>query len=123
MAGGQAAVPKNVIHMQVSSLGITLMDKEHWLFVNRNYPRKQLEGCCLKKGVRETKEAMVLVEECVETVSNLELKLLCSCIPAPWTSPSMKVHVFRQVQESTEQIMDAIKLKFWLEIDPVPSPD
>jgi len=63
MAGGQAAIPKNVIHMRVSSLGITLTDKEHWLFVNRNYPRKQLEGCCLRKGVRETKEAMVLVEE------------------------------------------------------------
>ena len=100
VAGGQAAVPKNVIHMQVSSLGITLTDKKHRLFVNRNYPRKQLEGCC---------------------VHPKNSKYFAVASQRPGFPSSMKVHVFRQVQESTEQIMDAIK--FWLEIDPVPSPD
>ena len=96
VAAGQAAVQGNVIHMQVSSLGIDLTDKKHRLFVNRNYPRKQLVGYCVHPN---------------------DSKCFAIASQRPGFPSSMKVHVFRPVQEPTQQILDAIK--FWLEIDPV----
>ena len=96
VAAGQAAVQGNVIHMQVSSLGINLTDKKHRLFVNRNYPRKQLVGYCVHPN---------------------DSKCFAIASQRPGFPSSMKVHVFRPVQEPTQQILDAIK--FWLEIDPV----
>ena len=96
VAAGQAAVQGNVIHMQVSSLGINLTDKKHRLFVNRNYPRKQLVGYCVHPN---------------------DSRCFAIASQRPGFPSSMKVHVFRPVQEPTQQILDAIK--FWLEIDPV----
>ena len=96
VAAGQAAVQGNVIHMQVSSLGINLTDKKHRLFVNRNYPRKQLVGYCVHPN---------------------DSKCFAIASQRPGFPSSMKVHVFRPVQEPTQQILDAIK--FWLEIDPI----
>lgn len=98
VAGGQAAVQKNVIHMQVSALGINLTDKKHRLFISRNYPRKQLEGYCLHPT---------------------EPRCFAFASKRPGFVHSIKCHVFRQVQEPTRQIMDAIR--FWLELEPVVS--
>ena len=98
VAGGQAAVQKNVIHMQVSSLGINLTDKKHRLFVSRNYPRKQLEGYCLHPT---------------------EPRCFAFASKRPGFPHSMKCHVFRQVQEPIEQILDGVR--FWLELEPVVS--
>ena len=75
----------------------------------------------MRKGAWETKEAMALVEECVETVSDLELKLLCSCITVPWTSlqdEGARVQVSPGINRADH---GCNKIKFWLEIDPVPS--
>ena len=96
VAAGQAAVQGNVIHMQVSSLGINLTDKKHRLFVNRNYPRKQLVGYCVHPS---------------------DSKCFAIASQRPGFPSCMKVHVFRTVQEPTQQILDTIK--FWLEMDPV----
>lgn len=96
-AAGQAAVVKNSIDMQVSALGINLSDKKHKLFVNRNYPRKQLEGYCRHP-------------------TNNDYFAFASRRPG---FSSLKVHVFKKGSESVEQILDAIK--FWLEIDPITS--
>ncbi len=98
VAKGQAAVPKNVIHMQVSSLGINLSDKKHRLFVNRNYPRNQLAGHCIHPQ---------------------DPQYFAFSSQKPGFPSTIKCHVFRQLHVSTEQIMDAIK--FWLELDPISS--
>ena len=95
-AGGQAAKVKNSISMQVSALGINLSDKTHKLFVNRNYPRKQLEGYCSHP-------------------TDDNYFAFASRRPGFWSS--LKVHVFRRGSEPVEQILDAIQ--FWLEIDPI----
>lgn len=95
-AAGQAAITKNVIDMQVSALGINLSDKKHKLFVNRNYPRKQLVGYCLHPH---------------------DSNYFAFGSPKPGFSNCMKVHVFRRGTETTEQILDAIR--FWLEIEPI----
>ena len=96
MAAGQAAVSRNVIHMQVSSLGINLTDKKHQLFVSRNYPRKQLEGYC---------------------VHPQDSKCFAFASHRPGFPHSIKCHVFREVQEPVQQIMDSVK--FWLELEPI----
>ena len=95
VAAGKAAIAKHVVHMQVSSLGITLTDKKHKLFINRNYPRQQLEGYC---------------------INPTDSKYFAFASRRPGFPLSMKVHVFNTCVESTEQIADGIK--FWLEIEP-----
>ncbi len=96
MAKGQAAVPKNVIQMQVSALGINLSDRKHQLFVNRNYPRNQVVGYCLHP--RDTNYFAFSSQK-------------------PGFPDSIKCHVFRQLHDPTEQIIEAVK--FWLEFDPI----
>ena len=95
MASGRAAVVKNMIQMHVSSAGINLIDKKHRLFVNRNYPRKQLVGYC-----RHTEDERVFA----------------FASQRPGYPDEMKCHVFRQVQESTDHILQAIR--HWLELAP-----
>ena len=95
VAAGQAAVAKNSINMQVSALGINLSDKKHKLFVNRNYPRKQLAGYC----AHPTDDSYFAFAS-----------------RRPGYSTSLKVHVFKRGNEPVEQVLDAIK--FWLELDP-----
>jgi hypothetical protein len=97
-AAGQAAVVKNSIEMQVSALGINLSDRKRRLFINRNYPRKQLEGYC--------------AHPCDDNHFAFASR-------RPGYSSSLKVHVFKRGSESVPQILDAIQ--FWLEIDPTPS--
>ena len=97
-AAGQAAIVKNSIDMQVSALGINLSDRRHKLFINRNYPRKQLEGYC--------------THPCDDNYFAFASR-------RPGYSSSLKVHVFKRGSESVPQILDAIQ--FWLEIDPTPS--
>ena len=97
-AAGQAAITKNSIDMQVSALGINLSDRKRRLFINRNYPRKQLEGYC--------------AHPCDDNY-------FAFASQRPGYSSSLKVHVFRRGSESVPQILDAIQ--FWLEIDPTPS--
>lgn len=93
IAAGKAAVSKNVIQMHVSSLGINLVDKKHRLFVNRNYPRKQLVGYCRHPD---------------------DSKLFAFGSLRQGYPNEIKCHVFRRVQESTEQILQAIH--HWLEL-------
>lgn len=95
-AAGQAAKVRNSVSMQVSALGINLSDKTHKLFVNRNYPRKQLEGYCSHP-------------------TDDNYFAFASRRPGFWSS--LKVHVFKRGGEPVEQILDAIQ--FWLEIDPI----
>ena len=95
MAAGRAAVPKNVIQMHVSSLGINLIDKKHRLFVNRNYPRKQLAGF-LRHPENEKVFAFASKRQGYPT--------------------GIKCHLFRQVQEPTQHILDT--LQYWLEMEP-----
>ena len=96
IAAGQAAVAKNSINMQVSALGINLSDKKHKLFINRNYPRKQLEGYC----AHPTDDSFFAFAS-----------------RRPGYSSSLKVHVFKRGSESVEQILGAVN--FWLEIEPI----
>lgn len=96
VAKGQAAVPKNVIQMQISALGINLSDKKHKLFVNRNYPRNQIAGYCLHPN---------------------SPKYFAFGSQRPGFPDDIKCHIFKPLQATTEQIMDAVK--FWLEMDPI----
>lgn len=94
-AAGQAAIMRNSIDMQVSALGINLSDRKRKLFINRNYPRKQLEGYC--------------AHPCDDNYFAFASR-------RPGYASSLKVHVFKRGSESVPQILDAIQ--FWLEIDP-----
>ena len=98
VAGGRAAVAKNVIQMHISVLGITLIDKKHRLFVHRNYPRNQLAGYC-----RDSENERVFAFGSRR----------------PGYPSEIKCHVFRQVQETSDHILQA--LKHWLEQDPPPA--
>ncbi len=95
VAMGRAAVPKNSIEMQVSSLSISLTDKTHKLFVARNYSRKQVLGFC---------------------VHPTDSKYFAFASPRPGFPNNMKVHVFTHGQESSSQIIDS--LQYWLELTP-----
>lgn len=95
IAAGRAAVVKNVIQMHISALGINLIDKKHRLFVNRNYPRKQLAGYCRHPE---------------------DQKLFAFGSRRPGYPHEIKCHVFRQVQESADHVLEAIH--HWLEMDP-----
>ena len=86
---------KNVVQMHVSALGINLIDKKHRLFVHRNYPRKQLVGYC-----RHAEDD----------------KVFAFGSQRPGYPDEIKCHVFRQLQDSTERIMEAIH--HWLELSP-----
>lgn len=97
IAGGRAAVVKNVIQMHISALGINLIDKKHRLFVNRNYPRKQLAGYCRHPE---------------------DQKVFAFGSRRPGYPHEIKCHVFRQVQESADHILEAIH--HWLELEPTP---
>ena len=96
VAAGKAAVAKNVVQMHVSSLGINLVDKKHRLFVNRNYPRKQLVGYCRHPD---------------------DQKLFAFGSIRQGYPNEIKCHVFRRVQEPTEQILHAIQ--YWLDVAPI----
>lgn len=95
IAAGRAAVVKNVVQMHISALGINLIDKKHRLFVNRNYPRKQLAGYCRHPE---------------------DQKVFAFGSRRPGYPHEIKCHVFRQVQESADHVMEAIH--HWLEMDP-----
>ena len=98
-AAGQAAIVRNSVCMQVSALGINLSDKKRKLFINRNYPRKQLQGYC----AHPTDDGYFAFAS-----------------RRPGYSSSLKVHVFKRGgNEPVEQILDAIQ--FWLELDPISS--
>lgn len=95
VAGGKAAVPKNVISMQISALSIMLIDKKHKLFINRNYPRKQIVGYCMHP---------------------LDHAYFSFATHRPGFS-DLKVHVFMQLSEPLTQLLDS--LNFWLQMDPI----
>ena len=95
-AAGQAAVVKNTIHLQVSSIGINLTDKTRKLFIHRNYPLKSVAGFCRHP-------------------SDPRLFAVASYRPG---FPNIKrVHVFRCGEEPIERIMGAVR--FWLKREPV----
>lgn len=98
VAAGKAAVAKNVIQMHVSSLGVNLVDKKHRLFVNRNYPRKQVVGYC-RHGNDEKLFAFASIRQ--------------------GYPDEIKVHMFRRLEESTEQIIQAFY--HWLKLPPLPT--
>lgn len=93
VAAGQAAITKNIIDMQISSLSISLSDRTHKLFVTRNYTRKQVEGFCVHPTLP---------------------KYFSFATLRPGFPSSMKVHVFESGVEPSSQIVDAIQ--YWLEI-------
>ncbi len=95
MAGGRAAIVKNVIDLQISPLGINLTDNKQKLFVHRNYPLRTISGYCRH-----------------ETDS----KLFAFASYRPGFSKIQKVHVFRCGTEPVDQIMAATK--YWLKMDP-----
>jgi hypothetical protein len=98
VAAGRAAVVKNVIQMHVSPGGINLIDKKHRLFVNRNYPRKQVVGYCGDAG---------------------DERLFAFASLRQGYPNEIKCHVFRRVHESTEQILQAIH--HWLDLASSPT--
>lgn len=98
MAAGQAAIIKNTISLQVSSLGVNLTDKSRKLFVHRNYPRKTIAGYCRDP---------------------VDSKLFAVISDRPGFANIRKVHVFRCGTEPVEQILDAIK--YWLQMEPIKS--
>ena len=98
-AAGGAAVAKNTVHLQVSSVGINLTDKSRKLFVHRNYPLKSVAGYC-------------------QHPSDPKLFAIASYRPG---FPNIKrVHVFRCGEEPIRQVMDAIR--YWLKREPVVDP-
>lgn len=97
VAAGMAAVPKNVISMHVSALGINLTDKKHQMFITRNYPRKQIVGYC---------------------VHEMNSHYFGFATRRPGFD-DLKVHVFMQLNEPVQQILDSVK--FWLQMDPMSS--
>ena len=95
VAGGKAAVPKNVVTMQVSASSIMLIDRKHKLFVNRNYPRKQIVGYCLHPQ---------------------DHTYFSFATHRPGFD-DLKVHVFMQALEPLTQVQDSVN--FWLQMDPI----
>ena len=95
-AAGQAAVTKNTIHFQVSSVGINLTDKSRKLFIHRNYPLKSVAGYCRHPS---------------------DPKLFAVASYRPGFLNIKRVHVFRCGDEPIEQVMDAIK--YWIKKEPV----
>ena len=97
-AAGQAAVQKNTIQLQITSLGINLTDKSRKLFIHRNYPRKTIAGYC-----KHPKDGKLFA-----VVSN-----------RPGFPNIKRVHVFRCGAEPAQQIMDAVE--YWLQMKPIQS--
>lgn len=95
-AGGQAAVAKNTVQLQVTSLGVNLTDRSRRLFIHRNYPRKSIAGYCAHP-------------------SNPQLFAVVS--DRPGFHNIRKVHVFRCGAEPVGQILDAIR--YWLKMEPI----
>ena len=93
IAGGMAAIRKNVISMMVSALGINLTDKTHKLFVHRNYPRKQIVGVAMHP---------------------YNSSYFAFATTRPGFPDQLKVHVFSQVATSVNEILEGIN--FWLQI-------
>ena len=93
VAAGQAAITKNSISMQVAALGITLSDQSHNLFVTRNYPRNQIAGYCMHPNLPG---------------------YFAFATRRPGFD-TLKCHVFKQLDQSCEQIMGS--MKFWLEMN------
>ena len=91
VAAGMAAVPKNTITMHVSALGINLIDKKHQMFINRNYPHKQIVGYSMHPT---------------------DAKYFGFSTHRPGFTDQLKVHVFQQSNDTIQLILDAIK--FWL---------
>ena len=97
-SGGQAAVVKNTISLQVSSLGINLTDKSKKLFINRNYPLKTIIGFC--QHYSDNKHFAFATER-------------------PGFPNVKKVHVFQSLSVPPEQVISA--MQYWLQMDPVVS--
>ena len=96
MSAGQAAVTKNTVSLQVSSLGINLTDKSKKLFVHRNYPLKTIIGFC--QHYSDNKHFAFATER-------------------PGFANVKKVHVFRCLVERPEQVLAA--MKYWLQLEPI----
>jgi len=97
-SSGQAAIVKNVISLQVSSLGINLTDKSKKLFINRNYPLKTIIGFC--QHYSDGKHFAFATER-------------------PGFPNLKKVHVFQCLSEPPKQVLAA--MRYWLQMDPVVS--
>lgn len=95
VAAGMAPTSKNSIDMYVSSLGINLSDKTQKMFVNRNYPRKQIVGCSRHPT---------------------DWKFISFATLRPGFSDQLKVHLF---METVERMVDRIveSIKFWLQLN------
>ena len=90
---GQASVPKNTVIMHISSLGINLTDKKQKMFINRNYPQKQIIG---------------------HSVQPVNGEYFGFATFRPGFKDQIKVHVFCQLIEPVQQILDT--MSFWLNI-------
>lgn len=95
---GQATVSKNIVHLQVSSLGIRLKDKSRKMFMHRNYPTKTIVGFCQHYNDR---------------------KHFAFASHRPGFPNVNRVHVFRCGVEPVEQVLAA--MKYWLQLDRVVS--
>ena len=89
---GGASVPKNTIVMHISSLGINLTDKKQTMFINRNYPCKQILG---------------------HSLSPVEREYFGFATVRPGFRDQIRVHVFSQLTEPIKQVVDA--MIFWLD--------
>lgn len=92
VAVGGASVPKNTIIMHISSLGINLTDKKQKMFINRNYPRKQILG---------------------HSLNPVEKEYFGFATSRPGFRDQIRVHVFSQLTEPVKQVVDA--MIFWLD--------
>ena len=95
VSAGMAANVKNSVTMHISALGINLVDncKKQKMFVNRNYPQKQIIGHCMDPS---------------------DPTCFGFATFRPGYSDQVRVHVFRQLAEPSQQILDA--MKFWLNL-------
>lgn len=96
MAAGMAPPTgkSNAVSMYVSSLGINLTDKRQKMFVNRNYPRKQIVGYARHPSDKRYFSFATL---------------------RPGFEDQVKVHLFL---ESSGQVVDQVieSIQFWLQI-------
>lgn len=95
VASGMAPIAKNSVTMQVSALGINLSDKKHKMFINRNYPQKQIIGY-----------ASLPIDSQYFGFATLR----------PGFKDHLRVHVFISCDLPTEQILYA--MQYWLNMTP-----
>ncbi len=93
VAVGMASIPKNTIIIHISSFGINLTDTKQKLFINRNYPQKQIIG---------------------HSVCPVNNDYFGFATVRPGFKDQLKVHVFCQLVEPVQQIIDT--MTFWLNL-------